>query len=69
MRGLRTPVAQLIVDGSPLAKRFAEIIRELEALTVSVTPSGRPEMEGGDAQVGDGTDPFGRLVIDRKSVV
>ena len=69
MRGFRAPVAQLIVDGSPLAKRFAEIIRELEALTVSVTPSGRPEMEGGDAQVGDGTDPFGRLVMKRRKLV
>ena len=69
MRGFRTPVAQLIVDGSPLTKRFAEIIRELEALTVSVTPSGRPEMEGSDAQVGDGTDPFGRLVMKRRKLV
>ena len=69
MRGFHAPVAQLIVDGSPLTKRFAEIIRELEALTVSVTPSGRPEMEGGDAQVGDGTDPFGRLVMKRQKLV
>ena len=69
MRGFRAPVAQLIVDDSPLAKRFAEINRELEALTVSITPSGRPEMEDGDAQGGDGTDPFGRLVIKRRKLM
>ena len=68
MRGFRAPVTRLI-DESPLAKRFAEINRELEALTVSITPSGRPEMEDGDAQVGDGTDPFGRLVIKRRKLV
>ena len=69
MRGLRAPATQLIDFDSPLAKRFAEINRELEALTVSVTPRGRPEMEDGDAQVGDGTDPFGRLVIKRRKLV
>ena len=69
MRGFRAPVTQLIDDDLPLAKRFAEIHRELEALTVSVTPSGRPEMEDGDAQVGDGTDPFGRLLIKRLKLV
>jgi CHAT domain-containing protein/tetratricopeptide (TPR) repeat protein len=68
MRGLRTPVAQLVED-SPLVKRFAEINQELEALTVSVTPSGRPEIEDGVAQGRDGTDPFGRLVIERKKLV
>ena len=69
MRGLRAPATQLIDDDSPLAKRFGEINRELEALTMSITPSGRPEMEGGDAQRGDGTDPFGRLVIKRRKLV
>jgi tetratricopeptide (TPR) repeat protein len=54
MRGLRTPVAQLIEEDSPLAKRFAEINQELEALTISITPSGRPEIEDSVAQGGDG---------------
>ncbi|KAH9171553.1 CHAT domain-containing protein [Lactarius sanguifluus] len=62
MRGLRTPIAQLTEEDSPLAKRLAEINQELEALTISVTPSGRPEM-------GDGTDPFGRLVVKRQKLV
>ena len=67
MRGLRTPVCQLIEEDSPLAKRFAEINQELETLTISVTPSGRPEVE--DSVNQNGTDPFGRLVIKRKKLV
>jgi CHAT domain-containing protein/tetratricopeptide (TPR) repeat protein len=69
MRGLRTPVFQLIGEDSPLAKKFAGINQELEALTVSVTPSGRPEVEDGVYQSKDGTDAFGRLVIKRKKLV
>ncbi|KAH9164590.1 CHAT domain-containing protein [Lactarius sanguifluus] len=38
MRGLRNPVAQLLEEDSPLAKRFSEINRELEAMTISITP-------------------------------
>ena len=66
MRRLRIPVAQLIKEDSPLAQRFVQINQELEALTIAVTPSGRPEMEDG---VRDGTDPFGRLVIKRQKLV
>jgi len=69
MRGFRTPVAQLIEEDSPLAKRFAEINQELEALTISATPTGRPEMEDGVAQGRDGMDPFGRLVVKRRKLV
>jgi CHAT domain-containing protein/tetratricopeptide (TPR) repeat protein len=69
MRGLRTPMAQLIEGDSLLAKRFAEINQELEALTISITPSGRPEMEDGVIQSRDGTDPFGRLVVKRRKLV
>ncbi|KAI9462895.1 CHAT domain-containing protein [Lactarius psammicola] len=58
MRGLRTPITQLAEEDSPLAKRFAEVNQELEALTTSVTPSGRLKMEDGVAEGGDGTDPF-----------
>ena len=69
MRDLRTPVGQLIGEGSPLAKRFAEINQELETLTISVTPSGRPEIQSGVHLGKDGTDPFGRLVVKRKKLV
>ena len=66
MRGLRTPAFQLIEEASPLARRLAEINQELETLTISLTPSGMPEVDDG---VQDGTDPFGRLVIKRKKLV
>ena len=66
MRGLRIPVTQLITEDSPLARRFAQINQELEALTIAVTPRGTPEMGDG---VGDGTDPFGRLIIKRQKLV
>jgi tetratricopeptide (TPR) repeat protein len=69
MRGLRTPVFQLIGEDSPLAKKFAEINQELETLTVVATPSGRPGVEDGAHQDNNGTDPFGRLVIKRKKLV
>ena len=69
MRGLRTPVIQVIEEDSPLAKRFAEINQELETLTIAVTPSGRPETEDGVQREKDGTDPFGRLILKRKKLV
>ena len=64
MRGLRTPVA---IEDSPIAKRFFEINQELEVMTMSVTPSGRPEIEDDVAQ--DGSDPFGWLVIKQKKLL
>ena len=69
MRGLRTPTAQLIEGETPLAKRFAEINKELEALTTSITPSGSPDVECGVAEGRDGTDPFGRLVVKRRKLL
>ncbi|KAI9462854.1 CHAT domain-containing protein [Lactarius psammicola] len=69
MRGLRTPMAQLVEENPLLAKRFAEINQELETQTVSITPSGRPEVEDGVAQGRDWTDPFGRLVVQRRKLV
>ena len=69
MRDFRTPVSQFIEEDSPLAKRLSEINQELETLTISVTPSGRPEIQGGGHQGKDGTDSFGRLVVKRKKLV
>ncbi|KAH9055396.1 CHAT domain-containing protein [Lactarius vividus] len=69
MRGLRTPMAQLIEEDSSLAKRFAEVNRELEVLTISVTPSGKPEKEDSISQGRDWTDPFGRLVVKWQKLV
>ncbi|KAH9047131.1 hypothetical protein EDB84DRAFT_1435058 [Lactarius hengduanensis] len=69
MRGLRTPIALLNEEDSPLAKRFTEINQELEAMTISVTPSARPETEDDGTQGRDGTDPFGRLVVRQRRLV
>ncbi|KAH9014874.1 CHAT domain-containing protein [Lactarius pseudohatsudake] len=69
MRGLRTPMVQLVEEDPPLAKRFAEINQELEALTISVTPSAMLETEDDVAQSGDGMDPFGRLVVKQRKLV
>ena len=64
MRGFRTPVA---LEDSLSAKRFSEINQELEVITMSATPSGRPEIEDGVAQ--DGSDPFGRLLVKQKKLL
>ncbi|KAH8978018.1 CHAT domain-containing protein [Lactarius akahatsu] len=69
MRGLRTPMAQLIKEDPPLAKRFTEVNQEIEALTTSVTPSGKPEAEDNVSQGRDWTDPFGRLVVKQQKLV
>ena len=73
MRGLRTAAAQLQVsDGDlPLVKKLTEINQELEALTVSVTPSAKLETETED-RVSHGnnwTDPFGQLIIKRQKLL
>ena len=68
MHGLRTPMTQLSEGDSPLAEKFAEINQELEALTVSATPSGRPAVES-VVQGGEWTDSFGRLVIKQQKLV
>ncbi|KAH9028200.1 CHAT domain-containing protein [Lactarius pseudohatsudake] len=69
MRGLRTPMVRLIEEDPPLAKRFADINQKLEALTTSITPSGRPDMGDGVGQGSDGMDPFGRLVVKQRKLV
>ena len=69
MRKFRIPVTQLITEDSPLAQRFAQINQGLEALTIAVTPSGTPESANMEDGVGDGMDPFGRLIIKRQKLV
>ncbi|KAH9059487.1 CHAT domain-containing protein [Lactarius vividus] len=69
MRGLRTQMVQLIEEDSPLAKRFTDINQELEALTTSITPSGRPELGDEVGEGSDGMDPFGRLVVKQRRLV
>jgi CHAT domain-containing protein len=69
MRGLRTPMTHLAQDDSPLAKKFFEINQELEALTMSDTPGGRPKVGDGIAHREEWADPFGRLVIKQRQLV
>ncbi|KAH8980396.1 CHAT domain-containing protein [Lactarius hatsudake] len=69
LRGLRTSMDQLSEEDTPLAKRFAEVNQELEALTTSITPSAVLETEDGAAQSRDGMDPFGRLVVKQRKLV
>ncbi|KAF8270145.1 CHAT domain-containing protein [Lactarius quietus] len=63
MRGLRTPVAQLVEEDSPLAQRLSKINQELEKLTISITPSGK--LDG----AADFTNPFSRHVVKQRKLV
>jgi CHAT domain-containing protein len=69
MRGLRTQMVRLVEEDLPLANRLAEINQGLEALITSVAPSGLPGMADGVAEGRDGTDPFGRLVLQQQELV
>jgi hypothetical protein len=70
LRGFRTPMIQLIEDrDSPLAQRFSEINRELEELTVSIAPSGRPDVGGAISPGVELTDPFGLFVLKQRKLV
>ena len=52
-----------------MSKRFAKINQELEATTISIMPSGRPETDDSIAQDRDRTDPFGWLVVKQRKLV
>ncbi|KAI0294722.1 CHAT domain-containing protein [Multifurca ochricompacta] len=69
MRGLRNSMDQLSRFNSPLATKLAAINQDLESLTMSVTPSGTIEISNGGSQIGDGMDPFGRLVVKQQKLL
>ncbi|KAI0291164.1 CHAT domain-containing protein [Multifurca ochricompacta] len=69
MRGLRNSMDQLSRVNSPLAAKLAAINQDLESLTMSITPSGTIEISGGGSQIGDGMDPFGRLVVKQQKLL
>ncbi|KAI0291358.1 CHAT domain-containing protein [Multifurca ochricompacta] len=69
MRGLRNSMDQLSRFNSPLATKLAAINQDLESLTMSVTPSGTIEISDGGSQIGDGMDPFGRLVVKQQKLL
>ncbi|KAI0298389.1 CHAT domain-containing protein [Multifurca ochricompacta] len=68
MRGLRNSMDQLSRFDSPLATKLAAINRDLESLTMSVTP-GTIEISDGGSQIGDGMDPFGHLVVKQRKLL
>jgi tetratricopeptide (TPR) repeat protein len=69
LRGFRTPMSQLFYEDPSLAEKFTEINHELEELTVSISPSGRPYFEGTIALGAELTDPFGLLVLKQRKLV
>ncbi|KAF8270114.1 CHAT domain-containing protein [Lactarius quietus] len=69
LRGLRLPMYKLINEDSPLIKRLTELNQDLGALITSVAPSGRPEIEDGDAHGDNWKDPFDRLVVKQENLV
>ncbi|KAI0298392.1 CHAT domain-containing protein [Multifurca ochricompacta] len=68
MRGLRNSMDQLFRFNSPLATKLAVINKDLESLTMSVTPSGTIEISDGGSQI-DGMDPFGHLVVKQRKLL
>ena len=60
MRGLRTSVEHLRAADSHLAEQFASVNRGLEALTMSVMPSGSLEINGGEV---DGRERWTHSVV------
>jgi CHAT domain-containing protein len=60
MRGLRSSIDQIHSIDPHLADNFAAVSRELETLTLAISPSSNVDGRDGDVE---GTDPFGNLVV------
>ncbi|KAI0293136.1 CHAT domain-containing protein [Multifurca ochricompacta] len=69
MRSLRNSMDHLSGVNSPLAAKLAAIDKDLESLTMSVTPSGTIGISDAGSQVDDGMDPFGRLVVKQQKLL
>jgi CHAT domain-containing protein len=69
MRGLRTPITDVIQEVSPSTKRLSEINQELAVLTTSITPSARPEIEYDVVQGRNKMDSFGRLIVKQRKLM
>ena len=67
MRGLRASIDELRTVNLPLAKKFAAVNRDLEAVTIS--GSQLVWMEDGLAGGREGMDPVGRLVVKQRKLV
>jgi CHAT domain-containing protein len=66
MRGLRSSTDQIRSIDPHLADNFAAVSRELETLTLGISPSSN--VDGTDSDV-DGMDPFGHLVVQQRRLV
>ncbi|KAI0303328.1 CHAT domain-containing protein, partial [Multifurca ochricompacta] len=70
LRGLRTSIDRLTRVDPSLAKKFSGVNRDLEALTMSISPVGGIQMgEGASGQDEGERDPFSRLVEMQRKLV
>jgi CHAT domain-containing protein len=67
MRGLRTSIDQLAVD-SDLAQEFTMLNKELEEVTMPVSPEIVVD-DGGDPENAEAMDHFGRLVVRHRNLL
>jgi CHAT domain-containing protein len=65
MRGLRTSIDQIRFVDPHLADNFAAVSRELEALTLAMSP--KDNVDDSDSDI-DGMDPFGDLVVRQRKL-
>jgi len=66
MRGLRSSIDQIRSIDPHLADNFAVVSRDLETLTLAISPSSN--VDGRDSDV-DGMDPFGHLVVQQRKLL
>jgi len=66
MRGLRSSIDQIRSIDPHLADNFAAVSRELETLTLAISPSSN--VDGTDSDV-EGMDPFGHLVVRQRKLL
>ena len=69
MRNLRTSIDQLLSADPALGYKFAAVNQDLEKLTKSVPPSHKLSMDDGTADGLRAVDPFGRLVLEQRSLL
>ena len=69
MRGLRSPIAQVVQEVSPSTERLSEINKALAVLTTSTTPNARTEVEDDVAQGRNRTDSFGHLIMKQRKLI
>jgi hypothetical protein len=69
LRGLRTSAYHIASINPHLAEKFTRINRDLEKVTISALPSGSTEVSGDGTEDGEGTDHFGRLLLEQRKLL